>query len=151
MVTVFPSIFQIDYLKRFKSVPISSEMPKESIIWRKHCEKVSPCYAFFERKFKFIIRIFLQFSSVTYDWAFNHFALHKRKDILWASNSGTRLGKISQAIEPRKRFTEPKPFKEPRKRFPALAGQDVNPIWRTGPPDCIGWRNRFLGIDSWAP
>jgi hypothetical protein len=26
-----------------------------------------------------------------------------------------------------------------------------NPICRTGPPCYIGWRNRFLGIDSWAP
>jgi hypothetical protein len=26
-----------------------------------------------------------------------------------------------------------------------------NPICRTGPPGYIGWRNRFLGIDSWAP
>ncbi len=25
-----------------------------------------------------------------------------------------------------------------------------NPICRTGPPGYIGWRNRFLGIDSWA-
>ncbi len=24
------------------------------------------------------------------------------------------------------------------------------PIWRTGPPGYIAWRNRFLGIDSWA-
>jgi hypothetical protein len=26
-----------------------------------------------------------------------------------------------------------------------------NPICRTGPPGYIGWRNRFLGIDFWAP
>jgi hypothetical protein len=26
-----------------------------------------------------------------------------------------------------------------------------NPICRTSPPGCIGWQNRFLGIDSWAP
>jgi hypothetical protein len=26
-----------------------------------------------------------------------------------------------------------------------------NPICRTGPPCYIGWRNRFLGIDAWAP
>ncbi len=26
-----------------------------------------------------------------------------------------------------------------------------NPICRTGLPGYIGWRNRFLGIDSWAP
>ncbi len=26
-----------------------------------------------------------------------------------------------------------------------------NPICRTGPPGYIGWRNRFLGIDAWAP
>ncbi len=26
-----------------------------------------------------------------------------------------------------------------------------NPICRTGPPGYIGWRNRFQGIDSWAP
>jgi hypothetical protein len=26
-----------------------------------------------------------------------------------------------------------------------------NPICRTGPPGYTGWRNRFLGIDSWAP
>jgi hypothetical protein len=23
--------------------------------------------------------------------------------------------------------------------------------YRTGPPGYIGWRNSFLGIDSWAP
>jgi hypothetical protein len=26
-----------------------------------------------------------------------------------------------------------------------------NPICRTGPPGYTGWRNRFLGIDAWAP
>jgi hypothetical protein len=26
-----------------------------------------------------------------------------------------------------------------------------NPICRTGPPGYIGWRYRFLGIESWAP
>jgi hypothetical protein len=26
-----------------------------------------------------------------------------------------------------------------------------NPICRRGPPGYIGWRNRFLGIDAWAP
>jgi hypothetical protein len=26
-----------------------------------------------------------------------------------------------------------------------------NPICRTGPPGYIGCRNRFLGIDAWAP
>jgi hypothetical protein len=26
-----------------------------------------------------------------------------------------------------------------------------NPFCRTGPPGYIGWRNRFLGIDAWAP
>ncbi len=26
-----------------------------------------------------------------------------------------------------------------------------NSICRTGPPSYIGWRNRFLGFDSWAP
>ncbi len=30
-------------------------------------------------------------------------------------------------------------------------GSVCNPICRTGPPGYIGWRNRFLGIDSWAP
>jgi hypothetical protein len=30
-------------------------------------------------------------------------------------------------------------------------GPVQNPICRTGPPGYIGWRNRFLGIDSWAP
>ncbi len=30
------------------------------------------------------------------------------------------------------------------------AGRNDNPIWRTRPPGYIGWRNRFLGIDSWA-
>ncbi len=25
-----------------------------------------------------------------------------------------------------------------------------NPIWPTGPPGYISWRNRFLGIDSWT-
>jgi hypothetical protein len=31
-----------------------------------------------------------------------------------------------------------------------LGGPVRNPIYRTGPPGYIGWRNRFLGIDSWA-
>jgi hypothetical protein len=30
-------------------------------------------------------------------------------------------------------------------------GPVQNPICRTGPPGYIGWRNRFLGIDFWAP
>jgi hypothetical protein len=29
-------------------------------------------------------------------------------------------------------------------------GWPVQPYWRTGPPGYIGWRNRFIGIDSWA-
>jgi hypothetical protein len=33
----------------------------------------------------------------------------------------------------------------------SLAGRYDSPIWRTGPPGYIGRRNRFLGIDSWAP
>ncbi len=32
-----------------------------------------------------------------------------------------------------------------------LGGPVRNPICRTGPPSYIGWRNRFLGIDSQAP
>jgi hypothetical protein len=44
-----------------------------------------------------------------------------------------------------------KPFKEPRNRFPALAGRYDNPIYRTGPTGYKGRRDRFLGIDSWAP
>ncbi len=35
--------------------------------------------------------------------------------------------------------------------IPNLAGRYDNPIRRTGPPGYIGWWNRFLGIDSWAP
>ncbi len=35
--------------------------------------------------------------------------------------------------------------------IPSLAGREDNPICRTGPPGYIGWRNQFLGIDSWAP
>jgi hypothetical protein len=31
------------------------------------------------------------------------------------------------------------------------AGRYDNPIYRTGPPGYIGFQNRFLGIDSWAP
>jgi hypothetical protein len=31
-----------------------------------------------------------------------------------------------------------------------MAGRYDNPIFRTGPPGYIGWRNRFLAIDSWA-
>jgi hypothetical protein len=31
------------------------------------------------------------------------------------------------------------------------AGQYGNPICRTGPPGYIGRRNRFFGINSWAP
>ncbi len=33
-----------------------------------------------------------------------------------------------------------KPFKEPRNRFPCLAGRYANPSFRTGPPGHIGWR-----------
>ncbi len=36
----------------------------------------------------------------------------------------------------------------PQVSIPSLAGRYDNPIFRTGP---LGWRNRFLGIDSWAP
>ncbi len=40
-------------------------------------------------------------------------------------------------------------------RRPGIDSQPVGPvrnlICRTGPPGYIGWRNRFLGIDSWAP
>ncbi len=43
-------------------------------------------------------------------------------------------------------------------RGPGIEGIDShpggpvrNPICRTGPPGYIGWRNRFLGIDAWAP
>ncbi len=39
-----------------------------------------------------------------------------------------------------------KNFKNPR-----LAGRYNNPNWGSGPPGYIGWRNQFLGIDSWAP
>ncbi len=39
-----------------------------------------------------------------------------------------------------------KPFKVPRNRFPVWQAGTTTPIWRTGP---LGWRNRFLGIDSW--
>ncbi len=35
--------------------------------------------------------------------------------------------------------------------IPSLAGRYDNPFWRIGPPHFRGWRNRFLGIDSWAP
>jgi hypothetical protein len=31
-----------------------------------------------------------------------------------------------------------------------LAGRYDNPNCRTGPSGYIGWRNRFLGIDSWT-
>ncbi len=31
------------------------------------------------------------------------------------------------------------------------AGRYDNPIFCTGPPGNIGWRHRFLGIDSWTP
>jgi hypothetical protein len=30
-------------------------------------------------------------------------------------------------------------------------GTDEEEGYRTGPPGYIGWRNSFLGIDSWAP
>ncbi len=47
-----------------------------------------------------------------------------------------------------------KPFKEPRNRFSAwLAGKPVRQSYffcRTGLAGYIGWRNRFLGIDSSA-
>ncbi len=43
-----------------------------------------------------------------------------------------------------------KPFKDPRNPIPSLAGRYDNQVWRTGPPDYIGWRNRFHGIDFWA-
>ncbi len=31
------------------------------------------------------------------------------------------------------------------------AGRNDNPICRNGLPDYLGCRNRFLGIDFWAP
>ncbi len=30
-------------------------------------------------------------------------------------------------------------------------GTEEEKGYRTGPPGYIGWRNSFLGIDSWAP
>jgi hypothetical protein len=30
-------------------------------------------------------------------------------------------------------------------------GTEEEQGYRTGPPGYIGWRNSFLGIDSWAP
>jgi hypothetical protein len=37
-------------------------------------------------------------------------------------------------------------------KIPSLqAGRSDNLIWRTGPSGYMGWRNQFLGIDSWAP
>ncbi len=44
-----------------------------------------------------------------------------------------------------------KPFLGAQESILSLAGLYDNPIWRTGPPGYIGWRNGFLGIDSWAP
>ncbi len=32
--------------------------------------------------------------------------------------------------------------------IPSLAGQYDNPIWRTGPPDCIGWLLKRLQIQA---
>ncbi len=37
---------------------------------------------------------------------------------------------------------------EPQESIPSLAGQYDNPIWRTGPPGYIVWRNRFLGSSN---
>jgi hypothetical protein len=34
--------------------------------------------------------------------------------------------------------------------IPSMTGLYAIPICRTGPAGYIGWRNRFLGIDSWA-
>jgi hypothetical protein len=34
--------------------------------------------------------------------------------------------------------------------IPGLPGRYDNPTLRTGPSGYIGWRNLFLGIDSWA-
>ncbi len=36
---------------------------------------------------------------------------------------------------------------EAQESIPNLADRYDNPIWLTGPPGYIGWRNRFLGID----
>ncbi len=33
----------------------------------------------------------------------------------------------------------------------SLADRNDNPIWRTCPQGNLGWRNRYLGIDSWSP
>ncbi len=44
-----------------------------------------------------------------------------------------------------------KNFKGPRNRFPALRASRTTLFLRTGPPGYIGWWNRFLGIESWAP
>jgi hypothetical protein len=34
---------------------------------------------------------------------------------------------------------------------PLGLGTEEEEDYRTGPPGYIGWRNSFLGIDSWAP
>ncbi len=51
--------------------------------------------------------------------------------------------------------TKPEPVFVDLLRRPGIdslpGGPVRNPICRTGPPGYIGWRNRFLGIDAWAP
>jgi hypothetical protein len=51
-------------------------------------------------------------------------------------------------------YTEPEPVFVDLLRSPgidsSMAGLYDNPICRTCPPGYIGWRNRFLGIDSWT-
>jgi hypothetical protein len=44
-----------------------------------------------------------------------------------------------------------KTFQGAQGSIPSLAGLYENPIYRTGPLGYMGWRNRFLRIDSWAP
>jgi hypothetical protein len=48
----------------------------------------------------------------------------------------------------------PKPVFVDPSRSPEIEAQSSgpvrNPICRTGPPGYIGWRNRFLRIDSWG-
>jgi hypothetical protein len=50
---------------------------------------------------------------------------------------------------------EPEPVFVDLLRRPGIdsepGGPVRNPACRTGPPGYIGGRNRFLGIDSWAP
>jgi hypothetical protein len=78
------------------------------------------------------------------------------KYVVWAGEGRGESGMLfSTPISESTRYLRPEPVFVDLLMRPGIdsqpGGQVRNPICRTGPPGYIGWRNRFLGIDSWAP